>query len=300
MIAIACLASAPSGLSALSASALVIRTGRWNRSARFGRDESAESRRATRVHVFSCYFNMAPSTGSGSENCSTHAQDSVMRFGASAPGPQESIFFRISLIRPFQLIAAQEITVRLDRDWHRDQLGVLALQRQRQPTLDQSQRIFAEDLPAPAPERMHVALACRHAVELVAAGDKAGGDAGLFGLEPKQRAQQVDDRSRRAQLLGRLVALRQLGLGQIARLADRLEKLAALPALGEAAAKAARHRKLVGRLGRVACYFEQLLVAQQPLARDVDALGGALAPGRHLLERRQQPRRGAARLEPPP
>jgi len=30
----------------------------------------------------------------------------------------------------------------------------------------------------------------------------------------------------------------------------------------------------------VACDLEQLLVAQQALARNVDALGGALAPGR--------------------
>ena len=47
-------------------------------------------------------------------------------------------------------------------------------------------------------------------------------------------------------------------------------------------------RELLGRLGRVAGDLEQLLVAQQALARDVDALGGALAPGGDLLQGAEQ------------
>ena len=86
----------------------------------------------------------------------------------------------------------------------------------------------------------------------------------------------------------------------VARLFDRLHDLAALPALGEAAAQPAGQRQLLDRLGRVAGDLQQLLVAQQALARDVDALGRALAPGGDLLQDAEQAGRGAARLQPPP
>src|SRR5581483_4990796 len=55
-------------VSAVSASALVIRTGRWDQSARFVRAIRRERARTTRVHIFSYYFNTSPSTNSGSEN----------------------------------------------------------------------------------------------------------------------------------------------------------------------------------------------------------------------------------------
>src|SRR5581483_9612065 len=114
MIAFARLRCAPPELSALSASALVIRTGRWNRSARFGRVLRLVNKRATRGSIIfpfnKRYRPVTDTIDCGVENCSTRPQLSFARFGASACGPQESIFFRLSLIRPLQLIAAQEIT----------------------------------------------------------------------------------------------------------------------------------------------------------------------------------------------
>jgi len=124
MIAFACLASAPSGLSALSASALVIRTGRWDRSARFGRVLRLVNKCATRGSIIFPFNKRYPpvinAIGCCVENYSTLAQDSFARFGANARGPQESIFFRISLtqeitgegVRP-QLLAAWLITLRM-------------------------------------------------------------------------------------------------------------------------------------------------------------------------------------------
>src|SRR5579883_1554128 len=108
MIATAHLRCAPPGLSALSASALVIRTGRWDRSARFGRLWRLVNKRATRGPIIFPFNKRYPpvtnTTDCGVENYSTLAKLSFARFGAGACGPQEPIFFRIILIWPLQPI----------------------------------------------------------------------------------------------------------------------------------------------------------------------------------------------------
>src|SRR5579883_248790 len=60
-------------VSAVSASALAIRTGRWNRSARFVRAIRRERARTTRVHIKSYLFNTTASISSMFENDSTSA-----------------------------------------------------------------------------------------------------------------------------------------------------------------------------------------------------------------------------------
>src|SRR4029077_18342147 len=59
----------------------------------------------------------------------------------------------------------------------RDELGVFALQGQRQAALYEVHRIGAEHLAAPALERRNVALAPCQPVELVGPGDQPTGDA---------------------------------------------------------------------------------------------------------------------------
>jgi len=104
----------------------------------------------------------------------------------------------------------------------------------------------------------------------------------------------------RPQLLGGLVAHRQFGVGQGSGALDGFHELAALPALGEAAAQAARRGQLLDRLRRVARDLEELLVANKTLARNVDALSRPLAPRRDFLEDRHHARRGTAGLETAP
>src|SRR5579883_1817161 len=78
MIATAHLRCAPPGLSALSASALVIRTGRWDRSARFGRLWRLVNKRATRGPIIFPFNKRYPpvtnTTDCGVENYSTLAK----------------------------------------------------------------------------------------------------------------------------------------------------------------------------------------------------------------------------------
>src|SRR6476469_11094527 len=73
-------------------------------------------------------------------------------------------------------------------DRHRDELRVVALERQRDPALDQRERVLAEDVVAPAVQHMDVALAGGQAVDLVGARHQACRDAGLLRLEPQQGA----------------------------------------------------------------------------------------------------------------
>src|SRR6185369_1032223 len=68
----------------------------------------------------------------------------------------------------------------------RDELGVIARERERQAAFDQVDGVGAEDLAAPAAQDVDVALARGQPTELVGARDQAGGDAGLLGLETQQ------------------------------------------------------------------------------------------------------------------
>ena len=80
---------------------------------------------------------------------------------------------------------------------------MLAVQRQRQPALDQVNRVGTEHLVPPALEDRDVALAGGQPVEVLGIGDQPARDAGLLGLEPQQGAQASPPRAQRTHTAAR-------------------------------------------------------------------------------------------------
>ncbi len=142
----------------------------------------------------------------------------------------------------------------------------------------------------------------RDLLEVGDRGDQLGGDAGLLGPGLEQHLQELNHS---AGALGRrlgpgLLHMRRVGLGAGQGFLDRRQQLRGEAGAREALRGRAQARQSVHVGRRLGGDLVDRLVLDDPPARLVAGLGGALAPGGHGLEHGDVFRSMPPRLQPPP